>query len=54
MRLLTTTEGALKGGRDGMYCIYDAFREDAHKKSDFLSGRTTKVWVPPPLDLNGS
>ena len=24
------------------------------KKCGFLNGRTTKVWVPPPLDLSGS
>ena len=27
----------------------DGVREDAHKKNDFFSGRTTKV--PPSLDL---
>ena len=29
-------------------------REDTHKKSVFFSCRTTKIWVPPPLDLIGS
>ena len=30
--------------------IIGGIREDTHIKSGFLSGRTTKVWVP-PLDL---
>ena len=29
-------------------------REDTHKKVFAFSGRTTKVCVPPPQDLNGS
>ena len=29
-------------------------REDAHRKNVFFSGRTTKVWVHPPLNHSGS
>ena len=28
-------------------------REDTHIKKKIFSGRTTKVWVLPPLDLSG-